>query len=265
MLTACNANEWSDSQKMKEEIDLLPFSKTMLEIETDSSGNTLDTLAVDSFKYDEKGQKRFQKRTETLRIGKRRLEVYFLEDEDLFSREIFEEGGQSISLFETKLDGDGKLLEAIQIEKRLGSNDTLFMNYTYDRYPNGNVKTLTITTAHPEIKGSFSKRAYDEFKKLLYEVVIYEGDTTSFQTWEYEDTQLVKSVFIYYGLDTIQTIYHFKSRKVLTQSEQFEIYAGKYIKSMETHYTYDQEGERTQSVEKDLKTGESTYIQYLKQ
>ena len=263
LIIGCSSNELVDNQKMRDSIDKLEISKIITVVETDSIGNIADTLSMEYLKYDDQKQKRFKKKIYWYKDRKTSWIDYFKPDEDLFYREAFDEEGKSYSIYETMSNKKGEVKRAIRINKEREPIDTIIMDYSHEKYSNGNVKMLLIKTYHEEVGELISKVNYDEYENPIFEVMIMKDDTMSFQTWEYSDTILQKSIYTNYQGDTSKSIYHFGNKKLLLNEEEFENRNGKFVKSKDISYFYDNENERTKSIEINLQTEDVKYIKYV--
>ncbi|GJM34552.1 MAG: hypothetical protein DHS20C18_35530 [Saprospiraceae bacterium] len=246
-------------------IDSMKISKIITEVETDSIGNILDTLSIEYLKYDENNRKRFKRKIYWYKDRKMSGKDYFRPDEDLFYRESFDEDGKLNSIFETISNKNGRVERAMQIDKGREPIDTIIMDYSHELQSNGKVKKLLIKASHEEVGELISKLIYDEYENPIFEVMIMENDTMSFQTWEYSDTVLQRSIYTHYLGDTSMSIYLFGVEKMLVNEGKFEYKDGMFIKSKEINHFYDETNERQKSIEKNHDTEEVKYIRYLKE
>jgi len=265
LIIACSSNEYIDNQKMIESIDSLQISKIVTEFETDSLGNILDKISIEYLKYDNENRKRFKEKIYWYKERKMSLKDYFKPDEDLFYRESLNDNGELESTFETKSNKKGKVAKAIQINKDGDRIDTTLMDYFHEFRTNGTVKKLLIKTFHEEVGELNSEIKYNEDEKPLLEVMIMDNDTMSFQTWEYSDTVLKKSIYTNYQKDTSKTVYYFGAEKMVVKEEEFDFKNGKFIKLKEISNYYDESNDRTKSIERNLETEEVKYLKYLKE
>lgn len=265
LIVSCSSDEYIDNQKIIDSIDSLEISKKITKIETDSIGSILDTIAIEYLKYDEQNRKRFKKRIYWYNEISMTWTDYFNIDENLFYREIFDEEGNSISIFETISNSAGTVVKAIQISKEIEPFDTTNMDYSYKFYTNQKVKRLLIKTFHEETGEIISKVEYDRNEKPLFEVMIMENDTMSFQLWEYSDTSLIKSTYTNYQKDTSKHVYYFDGKETLIKEHEFDFKNGKFHKSKEIKHFYNQLNEKIKSIERNLGDKKVKFIEYLEE
>lgn len=262
-MVSCSSSQYADNQKMKAMINKLEVSEIILEAETDSSGNILDTISIAFLKYDNENRKRYREKKYYGEYGSMLGKDYFNTEEDLFYRETYNDKDELEAIFETKTNKKGTVVKALQIIKDKEQYDTITLDYAQELYGNGKVKKLLIKTVHEEIGELFSSVHYDEFEKALFEVMIMDNDTLSFQDWEYADTILQKSTYTNYQLDTSRTVYYFGQEKRLTKEEEFGFKDGNYIKLKEINHFYKALNKRKKSIEINVETKEKKYIKYL--
>ena len=263
LITSCSLGELTENERMKSSIDKLEFSKKIIEVEIDSIGNIVDTISIEQLKFDSRGKKRFRKRAYWYKDRKLSWIDYFKPDEDLFFRKVIDEEGNIQSIFETLSNQEGEIKKAIQIDKETNPNDTILMEYSHDYYQNGHVKNLSIRTFHEEFGASISKINYDEQENPVFEVVMMEDDTISFQNWEYSDKMLRKSIYTNYQMDTSKSVYYFGEKKLLVSEEEFEYEEGFFTKSKKINHSYDESDDRIKTIERNLKSNDVKYIKYI--
>jgi hypothetical protein len=265
LVVGCSPNEYVDNKKMRASIDSLEISEIITEVETDSLGNLLDTISLTYLKYDDEKRKRYKARKYRYKDRELTLKDYYKPNEDLFYRESFNDEGESESIFETISNRTGRVVKAIQINKEFDPIDTTIMNYTHSFHPNGKVKELVIKAYHEEV-GKFNSRViYDKNEAPLFEVIIMDSDTMSYQVWEYSNSKLYKSIYTNYQIDTSKSIYYFGEGEQLIKEEEYNFKDGNYFKSKETNHSYDESNEKSESIEEDKTAKEVKYIKYLKE
>jgi hypothetical protein len=263
-IVSCSSNEYIDNKKSIELIGALEVSDTIMEVETDSVGNILDTILIEHLKYDDKKRKRYKKSIyfhegfSTSRVD------YFTPEEDLFRSEIFDKDEKPNSIFETFISKKGTIKAATLIVKEGASYDTLLMNHFHEFYPNGKIKKLEIKAFHNKTPNNVTKIEYNRYEKPLSEITMVEGDTLRYKTWEYADSTLQKIVYINYQADTSKSIYYFNNNK-LAKENLFEYKNNVSTKSKQVDYFYNDSGEMSNSIEKNFNTKKIKYIKFIKQ
>lgn len=265
LLIGCGNDEFEANKKMRLDIDQLELSKTITEVHIDRSGNRTDTLSVQYVKVDENSKKRYSKKDYWYQKEKYSLVNYFDKNEDLFYREGFDKQGKSISIFQTITDNNGNIIKAIQINRERTPIDTTILNYSFSFHENGKVKIMTIETIDEEVGAFTSKVYYDEEENPIEEVMLKNKnlDTVTYQTWEYEEAILRKSIYLDFLRDTNKIIYHFENGTQLSLEEVFHLENGKFFKAIDNWYLYNSVNDRIGKDEKNQITGVTKNIKYI--
>lgn len=256
---SCSLNNDSYESRMQKDIDQMPISEIVIELETDSIGNELDTITIKRNKYDTKGRIRY---TETT-YDSIKSELYYTTNKDIFHSETFSKG-KSTSLFRTTSDASGNVITAIQTMLDNGQLDTVHMSYDRSLHPNGETKELVITIDHNDVPNSKGVLTKNSLGQPISEILITNGDTSQSQSWQYIDTVLVSSTAHTQSISGISSTNEmfFDSnginRIVFTMMEDKKI-----LSQRTTEYFYNKAGYQVRSIERDSISGTVTYMKYI--
>lgn len=206
MITGCFSTEFMDNQKMINLIDSMEITKEIITVETDSLGTVLDTVVTSKWKYDEDNKSRYLEEYYFFENEKRIIKEYYKTDEDLFYRKISNDQEGVLSIFETKSGVNGLVEESQHVELWSDKNDTLKMYSSYLNHPNGERKKRIIKVSNQD---SENHMLYDLNGNPVFDYLIIDTDTVSYQSWEYVNSVLRKSIKINYQLDTSKLIWFF--------------------------------------------------------
>ncbi len=265
LLAACSPKEYFDNQQMIKTIDAMPFSKRSMKMELDSMGNTVDTLFIAKLKYDEKGMQRYNERTFFFKNEQTTTVIqYYKDDEDLFYRET-ESGDDDFLRYETKSIIDGEIEGAIQIAQDGEEVDTTIITYEYQYHLNGKRKNLIVKTKSQKVGELYLTLTYNLNERPSFETMIMEGDTLSFQTWEYENDLLSQMIICSYSEGSLEakTVYTYGKEERLMEDIMFGLEDGDLVKTVETKYEYDEADDLIGEQELNLATGKVKVYKYF--
>lgn len=264
LLSSCTANH--NNEKMRQKIDALPFTKTILEIKVDSNDNHLDTISITKYKYDQSEKLKAEHTTYNSKEYESNWLSYFDEKEDLFYKEG-DLGNDFKSIFWTEKNSNGIVTKSFQLEwNEKNEFDTIIMNHT-DIIPleDGYTKSI-IKSKHArfkEIKG-IHERIFDDEEKLVKVYMILNKDTTRLDELFYENTKLVQTISkINSNKDTSKLILNYNAdEKIINEKtikyNQGEEYITSYLENI-----YNESGEKVKSIREDYENENKVFVKYI--
>ncbi len=260
-LLSCQAPIYLDNQKEIARIDELPIDQIILELETDSIDQILDTLSRTYLKFDAKQNTVFQRYVQYPPV---RIESisYFLESNEPFYKEVHLPEYQETSYHNAVVRSDGRTEKALYTLQSSEGRDTQFMVFQYRDRADGTKEQIRIISKSTEGEG-VSIDQYDKQERLTSSVLVLESDTIHIEERYYRDSLLQKIVEkAIIGHPPLKISYYNNDGKL----EEEQSFAGVDQNSdmlMQTQYSYGSDGSLQARVEEDLTKEKRRYFKYI--
>ena len=264
-ISSCDKDLYKYTKLKISEIDKLEFDEEMVEIKTDSLGNSLDTLLFVSTKRNQNGQIVYEEM-----IRKDELEKnYLLSDNKLFYQTMNLQAGRVKTILKSKLNNEGLVTENSFIYNNEDTNekDTLVSIYKYDFDEKSRKKSLTISQ---NIKGNEGVEyiSYNTSEQPISELRIAGTDTMDIKKHYFSsDGMLEKTMTLYPNYNdqfTFETIKYFYANGELRLFEKY-LLINKEKKELLTRIEYElnEENKRSKSIHNYISEGKKEFRKYV--
>lgn len=260
-LLSCQAQTYLDNQEEVARIDELPIDQIILEVETDSIGQILDTLSRTYLKLDAKQNKVFR-RTLDHQSVKAETITYYRESEGTFYQEVQLLEIQESSYYETLVRTDGRIEKALYIFESGEIRDTQFMEFQYLYRANGAKEQIRITSKSADGEG-LNIDNYDTLERLISSVLVLESDTICIEERYYRDSLLQKIVEKALIGNPPLIISYYNDAGKLEEEQSFAKLDQNSKMLKRTRYSYLPDGSLKAKVEEDLIENEKRYFKYI--
>lgn len=248
---SCNKNHYKYTKQRVKEIDRIEFEEVMVELLTDSTGSTLDTLMTIAMKKNKAGELVFERV-----ISKEQSQRnYLLSDGTLFYQTIEMDSANINTLLNGKLNKNGLLMETsfVYANSKTDERDTMKSVYQYLFDENNKKKNLKISTLIKGKKG-IEYIVFNSQEKPISEVRVRNLDTTEIKKYYYQSSGVLEKVVTNYpnfinNID-LETIRYYYPNEELKLFEKYEC-LGKDNKALLSKIDYE--------LNEDLKMGKSIH------
>lgn len=260
-LLSCQAPSYLDNQEEMARIDELPIEQIILELETDSIGQILDTLSRTYLKFDAKQNAVFQRYVQYPPV---RIESisYFLESNEPFYKEVHLPEYQETSYHNAVVRSDGRTEKALYLSHSREKRDTQFLDFQYLDRANGSIEQLRIISKSIDVE-EYIVNNYDTLERLVSSILVLEPDTVHIEERYYRGFHLQKRVEkAIIGHPPLKISYYNNDGKL----EEEQSFAGVDQNSdmlMQTQYSYGADGSLQARVEEDLTKKKRRYFKYV--
>lgn len=241
VIFSCKSDTITDNSSIINEINKLPYSKTVFEVSVDSNENIIDTLSIEMEKINELGKVVFKSIEYPKEFGSALKKSYYRDDENLFFQEFIFNNGEYKTIYETFVNSDTIIDRAQMVSIESTHSDTIFMkyNYTYDK--NGNKESLVVNSIMDSIN-SFHYTKYNDNEKPEIEYQIINNDTINKTRYQYSNGKLNKQIQETMFPITIE-LYSYNKNEKLISKKLFVEKNDDIIQSTESTYQYSENNE----------------------
>lgn len=260
-LLSCQAPIYLDNQEEMARIDELPIDQIILELEIDSTGQTLDTLSHTYLKFDANRNKVFRRNLDYGAIAIETI-TYYRESEGTFYQKVHLLADQEKSYYETLVRADGKTEKALYIFQSVEGRDTQFLDFQYLDRTDGTIEQLRIISKSADGEG-VSIDQYDKQERLTSSVLLLESDTIHIEERYYRDSLLQKIVEkALIGSPPLSIRYYNEAEK-LAEEQSFASVDQNAEMLTRTQYSYGSDGSLQARIEEDLIKNKRRYFKYI--
>lgn len=264
-ISSCHRDLYKNTKLRIAEIDKLNIDEEIIEILSDSLGNSFDTLSIVTTKRNKHGQIVYEKiiREDELEIN------YLLPNKKLFYQTINLKAGKVKTILKSKLNKEGLVTENafIYINESTNERDTMISFYKYNFDANNRKKSLTISQ---NIKGNESVEVitYNNLEQPISELRIAGNDTLEFKQHYINTEGILEKTMILYpnymSINTIQTTRFFYPNGELMLFEKY-LFTNNENKELLTMIKYElnEEYKMAKSIHNYISEGKKEYRNYI--
>ncbi len=235
-------NQYRDNQKCIKEIKQLPFSEIVYGIKQDTNGQFTDTVYIEKRKYyptDILAYKYIIDRTEMVGFYS---EEYYRKDQNLFLQTRNFQNDIFNSTYETFIDSNNLIQQALMISGSMDRPDTMSMSYERYYASDGQLESLRIRSQIANMTTeSITQYNKEELPASSYALSPM-SDTTYLTKYFYQNRQLVRleNELLISG---VLSISHYDAQEYLVREQLFQHASDSLILLQETDYTRNNKGD----------------------